>query len=446
MHATTDVRAEVSISTDKTITVGALAKYCDEKGLGRAQFERIVACLDTHLVEQLCGEKYARGNGDNRYQRAGSDDKPVVTILGESTLSLSYVKDTQAADNEQTYFRPITEVLIFNGQKRYQQCISVEAATVATKTTYRETEAIGDRFTSMPSPATINRRVCEYGPKFQQQQTEATEHRAVQTVIPDGTKVHSQEENAFQNISVTVSRPGVGDSHETTLLDVGVNTSWEKIATTLSDRDAIADDAAVVSDGEEAIKTAFCDGDREHQYDLVHLPRALGHKLREDDQLPLEERNAYASELIGDALHLKNSVAVHAPEDEWDAIRHRIATTEDRLQRTTRHLELDGCWKAATFLRKWQPSILQFAEAALENRQIPWTSNGVERAMGAVSKRCKNKWMRWTERGLEALLNLRLLQYAHPARYEKRAAELIGMPTATAISLEVKSGGTRDKF
>ena len=99
MHATTDVRAEVSISTDKTITVGALAKYCDEKGLGRAQFERIVACLDTHLVEQLCGEKYARGNGDNRYQRAGSDDKPVVTILGESTLSLSYVKDTQAADN-----------------------------------------------------------------------------------------------------------------------------------------------------------------------------------------------------------------------------------------------------------------------------------------------------------------------------------------------------------
>lgn len=446
MHATTDVRAEVSISTDKTITVGALAKYCQEEGLGRAQFERIVDCLDTHLVEQLCGEKYARGNGDDRYQRAGSDDKPVVTILGDSTLSLSYVKDTEADDDEQTYFRPIMETLIFNGQKRYQQCISVEAATVATKTTYRETEAIGDRFTSMPSPATINRRVCEYGPTFQQHQTEATEHRAVQTVIPDGTKVHSQEEDAFQNISVTVSRPGVGDSHETTLLDVGVNTSWEKIATTLSDRHAIADDAAVVSDGEEAIKAAFCDGERDHQYDLVHLPRAIGHKLREDERLPLEERNAYSSELIGDALHLQNSVAVHAPVDEYDAIRHRLATTKDRLQRTIRHLELDSCSKAATFLRKWQPSILRFAEAALDNRQIPWTSNSVERAMGTVSKRCKNKWMRWTEQGLEAMLNLRLLQYAHPARYEKTAAELIGMPTATAISLEVESGGTRDKF
>lgn len=120
--------------------------------------------------------------------------------------------------------------------------------------------------------------------------------------------------------------------------------------------------------------------------------------------------------------------------------------TTDRLERTIRHLQLDGCDRSASFLRAWLPSLLRFAEAAIEGRTVPWTSNAVERAMGSVSKRCKNNWMRWTEAGLDAMLTLRQVRSAHPDFFELIVAEEIGLPTATAITLDVKSGGTRDEF
>ncbi len=112
-------------------------------------------------------------------------------------------------------------------------------------------------------------------------------------MIPDGTKVRSQEADAFHDINVTVTRDGVGEAFQTDLLDVTAIDSWQQTASDLDERGVIADDAAVVSDGERPLVKAFRSGDRVHQFDLVHLPRSLGHKLWEDGQLPLEQRQAY---------------------------------------------------------------------------------------------------------------------------------------------------------
>lgn len=446
MHAKSDVRTDVTIPEDKTITVGALAKSCREKGLGWSSFERLIEAIDTKLVEKHCGEKYARGNGTNRFQRAGTSEKTIVTVLGRSTLTLSYIKDTHASETEQSYVRPIEAVLEFNGKKRYQQCISTAAVTLALDATYRTTTAIGNRFTSMPSPATINRRVIDFGPTVTEYLSEAVDDRTVQSVLADSTMVYSQEEEAFHEVHLTLSRDGVGEGYNTTVLDANVNTEWETTATRLAERDVIADNAALVSDGEDSMVAAFQQVLGFHQYDLVHLPRALQHTLWDDGQLSLTERKAYASEVLGDVLYLKNSVALHTPSEDWDAIRHRIELTTDRLERTIRQLQLDGCARSASFLRAWLPSLLRFAEAAIEGRTVPWTSNAVERAMGSVSKRCKNNWMRWTEAGLDAMLTLRQVRNAHPDFFELIIADEIGLPTATAITLDVKTGGTRDKF
>lgn len=442
MHAKADVRPEVTIQEDKSITVGAFAKACLEEGLGRRSFEQLIEAIDTQVVKKRCGEKYARGNGTKRYQRAGTAEKQIVTVLGTSTLRLTYVKDTEAGADEQTYIRPIEAVLEFNGTKRYQHCISTDAAILALDATYRTATAIGNRFTSMPSPATINRRVIAFGPTVTQHLTAAIDGRNVQSVVADSTKVYSQEDGAFHEVNITISRDGVGEDFETTVLDVNVNTEWETTATRLDEQDAIAADAALVSDGEDSLVAAFRQVLGFHQYDLVHLPRALGHTLWDDEQLPLAERKGYCTDVLGDVLYLKNSVALHAPAEEWDAIRHRIDTITDRLQRTIRHLELDGCHRSASFLRTWLPSLTRFAEAALDERTIPWTSNAVERAMGGVSKRCKNKWMRWTEAGLEAMLTLRQVRNTHPDLFEVIVAEEIGIPTTTAMTLEVKTGST----
>lgn len=446
MHATSDVRLDLRIAEDKSITVGALAKEFHDQGLGRIQFEQLIERLDDRAVRASCGKKHKQGNGTKRYQRSGTDTRSITTVLGESTLRLTYVEDTTAAEDEQSHFRPIEEILTFNGQKQYQQCISFTAATFATKTSYRDAAALGDRLLPMLSPASINRRVIDYGPQLQEHLAEHTEDRGFQTVIPDGTKLHSQEEDAFHDIHVSLSRGGVGEEFETSLLDVSVDEPWETIATDLTDRSVITDDAAVVSDGEKSLIGAFCHGDRPHQFDLVHAPRSLMHTLWEDAQLPLKKRKAYTNELCGDILHLKNSVELHHQAEDWDAIRTRIASTEARLERTAWHLELDGCTESARFVRKWKPGLTRFAEAAIEGRRIPWTSNAVERVMGEVSKRCKHQWMRWTRDGSQAMLTLTSVNVIHPELYADFARDQIGTDATTNLAIEVETGTTRDQF
>lgn len=440
MHAT-NVRLDLRIDTDKSITVGALALAVDEQGHGRVLFEQLIESLDNRLVRQYCGEKYQHGNGRARHQRAGTTTKTIVTVLGTSKLTLSYVHDTA----EESYFRPIEDTIQFNGQKRYQQCISTKAATLATKNSYRDATIVGNEFVETPSPSTINRRVHQLGSQVQERLADATEDEKFETVIPDGTTVHSQEADAFHAVNLTVSRDGVGEDFETTLLDVNANRPWQETATALEHRNALAESAAVVSDGEDALVNAFCEGDRCHQFDLAHLPRSLSHRLWKDGKLTLDERKEYVAEVVNDSLHLKNSVALHTQLSEWDAIHDRIASTHDRIDRMIHHLELDGCLRSAQFLRKWKPSIVQFAEIALDERRIPWTSNVVERAMGTVSKRCKNQWMRWSEAGVEALLSLVLLQSIHPELYREFVADQIGSDGETDITIEVDSRTTRDE-
>lgn len=50
----------------------------------------------------------------------------------------------------------------------------------------------------------------------------------------------------------------------------------------------------------------------------------------------------------------------------------------------------------------------------------------MERLMGEISKRMKNKWTSWSARGAKNLLNLLLKRYAEKERYESFIGELVG--------------------
>jgi len=104
-----------------------------------------------------------------------------------------------------------------------------------------------------------------------------------------------------------------------------------------------------------------------------------------------------------------------------------------------------GSAKAAGYLRRWLPSIVTFAEHAVEGFEVPWDSNPVERLMGEVSKRCKNQWMRWTAEGLEAILQLRLVKYADPEYYQAFLDELLQRSTKTAINCDLSIESTSGK-
>jgi len=48
---------------------------------------------------------------------------------------------------------------------------------------------------------------------------------------------------------------------------------------------------------------------------------------------------------------------------------------------------------------------------------VPYTNNLIERLMGEVAKRVKNRWMHWSTEGLENLLNILLIRYCNRRLY-----------------------------
>lgn len=185
---------------------------------------------------------------------------------------------------------------------------------------------------TLPTPSTINRRVKEYGSQlgaFLRDHLAGTE---ADTVGAEGTKCHSQDEDrAEQDVNITLEQDPADGA--TTVLDVSVNEPWAEVAGALDDTDILADDATVVSDAEEPLVAAFTDEDREHQMDLLHVPRTTSYKLWEDDAFPLADRKQIVSEVTTDLFHLKNSVEKHRPAGDQSAVQHRIDTTKTRVKR-----------------------------------------------------------------------------------------------------------------
>jgi hypothetical protein len=444
MHATIDVRFELSIDDDKTVPLAALGEELTEQNIEAAILEQLVASLDEQLVEALCGEKHARGNGDERFQRRGTKQRSAVTTAGEHNFDLHYVEDTAADPEEDAYFRPIEDTIGFDGQRQYQQDIAFQSVDFATDLSYRDAADHGDGIFSMPSRSTINRRVKEYGSKLGDFLHDQLVGTNADTVLADGTKCHSQDDaTAYNDVHVTL---GQDEDDATTLLDVSVDNAWDDTAIALDESEAVTDDAKVVSDAEEGLTEAFTAKDRCHQLDLVHVPRTTSYKLWEDGAFSLDERKQIVLEVANDLFHLKNSVEKHRPNEEWAAIRERIATTKQRIRHLAWQLDQLSSPKAATYLRRWLPSMVLFAEEAVDGFEVPWTSNPVERAMGEVSKRCKNQWMRWTAAGLEAMLQLRLVDYANPEQYQAFKHNLLQRSTKTAINCELSVEATRGEL
>ena len=446
MHAKVNVRFEIRIDEQKELPLATLAEFITEQQIESTLLEAVVHSLDEQLVEALCGPKHARGNGDQRYQRRGSKSRSAVTTAGEHDFSLHYVEDTTADPDEESYFRPVEEIITFDGQKQYQQDISAQCVDLATNLSYRDTaDHVADGVGKTPSATTINRRAIEYGSKLKEFLPECITGSQKDAVVADATKCHSQDDDStYHSVQATLGEDS--DEHSHSLLDLSVNADWDDTACELDERDAVTDDATVVSDGDDTIVTAFDDDNRTHQLDLVHVGRTLGYNLWDDGVFPLDTRKEIVSEVVDDLFHLKNSVAKHLPEEEFEAIRTRIARTTERIERTAWQLSQLGSPKAAGYLRRWLPSMITFAEHALEGFEVPWTSNPVERLMGEVSKRCKNQWMRWTTKGLEALLNLRLVKYADPDHYRTFFDNLLDRSTKTILNCDLSVERTRGEL
>ena len=434
------LQVKIGIHEDKKVTVGNITTAIRNLEIEPRIAEQIIQTVDEKEVEKHCGNKYQRGNGENRYQRGGTYDRNPVTAVGKLNLTLHKVVDTEANRT----LKPIYDVVDFGGKSVYQEDISMIAVELATKMTYRDTVKEGKFITEdFPSPCTVNQRVIEYGETIQKLNNEKIENAGIKTAFADGTKTHSQEKGLDKNeINVVLGMK----NDKKVILGVKVNDPWNDMAKELRVVKAVTEETVFCGDAEREMKNAMTKDDESYQLDLVHAARIAGFKLWEDKIMSLEERKTIVSKLEGVLYTLKNSVEKHLVDKNTDDLKSRINKTVGELKKMSKELWKLGCRKTATFIKEYSNNMVVFAKFAVKGRRVPWNSNIIERLMGEIAKRTKHKWMRWTTKGLETIINIILVRYCSEQNYEEFKNIIMKSENLIFIRTEVKISSVRGEF
>lgn len=434
------LHVKIGIQEDKKVTVGNIATTIRNLKIEPRIAEQIIQTIDENEVEKHCGSKYIRGNGEKRYRRGGTSEREPVTSVGKLNVTLHKVVDTEANKT----FKPINSVIDFEGKRIYQEDISMIAVELATKMTYRDTVKEGKFITKdFPSPCTVNNRVIEYGAKIQELNTEKIENAGIKTAFSDGTKTHSQEKGLDKNeINVILGMK----NDKKVILGAKVNDPWNDMAKELRDAKAVTDETVFCGDAEKEMKNAMTNDNESYQLDLVHAARIAGFKLWEDKIMSLEERKTIVSKLEGVVYTLKNAVEKHLVDKNTDDLKSRINKTVVELKKMSKELWKLGCRKTSTFIKEYSNNMVVFAKFAVKGRRVPWNSNIIERLMGEIAKRTKHKWMRWTTKGLETIINIILVRYCSEENYEEFKNIIMKSENLIFIRTEVKISSVRGEF
>ena len=103
----------------------------------------------------------------------------------------------------------------------------------------------------------------------------------------------------------------------------------------------------------------------------------------------------------------------HLKDGDVERLKWRIEKTLADLKELAKELAEDGLTSAAKFLMNSANYMVTFARLAVKGIEVPYTNNLIERLMGEIAKRVKNKWMHWSTQGLENLLNILLVRYCN---------------------------------
>ena len=410
------ISPQINISINGELTVSNLVKAIKELNIEKSIVIKIIEDVNNFAVTEYCGEKSTNGNGLKRYQRANTFTRKIRTMLGEINLKLNKIHDTVNND----IFVPLYEKIGFNKGKNYQDDISITCVDMATKMTYRDTIKEAQHFINeFPSPATLQRMVKKHGKKIdkfnKEKIKEEYNEKELEYFYADGTKSHSQENHLNKNdINVAL---GTNKKGKKILLDLQVNKPWESTNEELKKLNVLKDDVCLISDAEVELRNALISEKGFYQIDTIHLVRDTLYKLWQDNELDLKQRKSIKKELESIIYYQINSTKKY--KNDKEELKKRINQCIDKLKALSEKLIELGCIKTAKFINKYSNYAVTYSILSLEDKEIPWNSNIIERLMGEIQKRCKHKWMRWTTEGQKAMLNLILTQYTNPEYYNE---------------------------
>ena len=212
-------------------------------------------------------------------------------------------------------------------------------------------------------------------------------------VMGDSTDVRGLQRREMRHVRVLTDDRGG-------LLALRVDDPWPR-----------AKAAVLVSDEETGLVEAVTAGRR--QLCLLHGLKRLGFILWRDGMSKGERdevRRAVRRTLFG--------LVAAARHLGGDVLRARIMWTRGELVSVAEGLRVRGYGGAADYLERRVDVLVAFAELALEGVRVPYTTNRLERLMGEVADRCKNRRMHWSSKGLRCMLMFLLVRYADKAGYE----------------------------
>ena len=340
------------------------------------------------IILDLCGPKYSRSR---IYRRGSSYAKTLVTGIG--TIRFKVKRVISRIDNSVS--APILEALDVK-RRKYSKDVRIKLAEFASKMTYRDASLEYETATGVYIPKrTILSFVQEIAPPL----LEADETNSQPGIVMgDTTKVRALSNGEMNEVHVLLSDGGQ-------LLHLGVNSEWP-----------ISEAGILVSDNEPGLTSAV--NAERRQLCILHALKYLlftlwGEGMSKDDRLEVEKA---AKQTL---FTLVNSTKKHLKDGDNERLKARIDTTLKELHSIADELEDRGYTKASTFIMKNARFMVTFAELALEDVEIPYTTNKIERLMGEVSKRCKHKWMHWSTNGLRNILAIILVMYTDKRLYQR---------------------------
>jgi len=399
----TIVSVQATIEINGDINVSNLSRQLDQENINKLVLKAAIENLQEDLVNHLCGERYTR-DPERRYWRAGTAKRTLVTRHGTITLKIIKVRSTENG----SIMRPLLLYLGVEPRVRIVDDLVLESAEAATYLTYRDTVTVIEALTKAEtSKHRVHRYVQQVG-TYMDEERRKTQPDKVDHMYSDGTKAHGL--NGKKNTVNVV----MGKDRETggkTLLALDVNRSWRETAIQVT---STAD--VLVSDADREMRYALIDKVLRYQLCVNHAVKDVNNHLWRAE-MPYGERKEIRARLRSVLRILRNSARKHLKDKNFERLRWRIDWALEELRKLAGELREEGFTGAAKFIVNSANYMVTFAELAMKKLYVPYTNNLIERLMGEVAKRVKNRWMHWSTTGLYNMLSILLVRYCDKELY-----------------------------
>jgi hypothetical protein len=349
---------------------------------------RLIEERQEGIIQWLCGPRYSRRHP---YRRGNSYTKTLVTSIGAIVFRVKRV--IRRVDG--VVSSPILGALDMRG-RRYSRDSRMKVVEFASKVSYRDASMEFETATGVHVPErTIHGFVQEVAPPLLE--VGKMDGRSGM-VMGDATKVRGLKRRETKRVHVLLSDGG-------RLLHLEVNGEWPNTEAEI----LVSDNEPGLTNAVKAERRRFC---------ILHASKHLLFTLW-GEGMSGEERIEVEGAVKQTLYTPVNSAKKHLKDTDKEPLEERIEETLRELQDIADGLNERGYPKASRFITKNAKFMVTFTELALEDVEIPYTTNKIERLVGEVSKRCTNKWMHSSTNGLKNILTIILTRYTNKPLYQQ---------------------------